>query len=153
MSRVFDGLDQQAQSGLAERLPGVAQVGHERAPRLLRRQARRRDAREAVRARAIERPRVADGLGHARAELVRAARVAGDAALARRPVARGQVDERLRQPVFAQARGQLVRRMLVGEGVLDRLEAVRPRQREALKEGGLREEEIQVRRQSHHGSA
>ena len=84
------------------------------------------------------------------AKLFRPRGVAGDAALARRPVARGQVDQRLRQPVLAQPSSELLLRVLVGEGVLDRLEAVLFRQRKAIEEGGLGEEEVQVRRESHH---
>ena len=87
----IDGLDQQAQLGHLERRCGKAQVVHQGAAQGGGIHASGRLAHQAVELGHAQRVGIGHRLGHASAELVYPAGVAGDAALARIPVARRQV--------------------------------------------------------------
>ena len=118
-----DRLDQQPDAGLLQRGCREAQVGDQRRVRMLMRDARRQLAGQAVDLRAAQRLGVVDGPRHAVAELGHAVRVAGDAALARLPVAGRQVVQHLLQAVGAQGGGQFLLGIGIGEQVLDGVEA------------------------------
>ena len=81
---------------------------------------------------AIERGRIVERLHDAVAERVLAPRQAGETALAGGAVAGRAVDQHLGQPVVAQKRAQLGRRILVGRGEFDPGEAGARRRREAV---------------------
>ena len=76
--------------------------------------------------------------------------MARDAALARAPVAGGQVVQDLRQAVLVELPPDVVRIVLVGKEVFDAREAGAPRGREAVEEGDLVEEHRQVGGESRH---
>jgi hypothetical protein len=103
-----------------------------------------RQAGHQVDARAAQGLRVFERARHAAAELVLPAGQAGQAALARGPVARRRVEQYLLQPVRAQPRRQLGGRMLVGKQVFHRVEAVGRGGGEAVQEGMLVVEHRQV---------
>ena len=78
---------------------------------------------EAVDLLAVQRGGVLDGFGNAVAELAYPVGVAGDAALARVPVAGGQVVENLREAVGLESLGQRVGVVVIREKVLDATES------------------------------
>src|SRR5690606_31644833 len=86
-------------------------------------------------------------------ELLHPARVAGHAALARRQVARRQVVHDELQLIAREASGYPLRLAGIRKLELDRIEAGRPRRREAVKEAELGEERAQVGGEFGHGRA
>jgi hypothetical protein len=99
---------------------------------------------------AAERPGVADRLPDAAAELLLAPGQGGEAALAAGPVAGREVEQRLGQAVLAQAAGDRLGRVLVGEQELDAGEARRGRRREPVEEGVLLERHAEVGGEARH---
>ena len=118
-----DRLDQQPDPGLFQPAGREFQVVDENGLGRLRIDPGRHDAGKAVDLRAAERPGVGYRLVDTGAEFLLAPRQDGDAALAAGPVAGGNVEQHLRQPVLVQPRGDLLRRMVVGAEIFDPLEA------------------------------
>ena len=139
-----DGLDQQAQIGRAQRRCGKAQVVHEGAAQQRGIGTGRRLAGQAVELGHAQRMAIGHGLGHAGAELVHAVGVAGNAALARIPVAGRQVVQHDLQAVGVHALLDLFDRMGVGKQEFHGLEAGARRALEAVEEGHLGEQHAEV---------
>ncbi|KAF5293272.1 hypothetical protein FQR65_LT20119 [Abscondita terminalis] len=145
-----DGFDQQAQVGGAQRGGGKAQVLDEGAAQRGGIDAGRRLAGQAVELGHAQGLGIGHGLGHTSAELVDAVRVAGDAALARIPVAGGQVVQHDLQAMGADALLDLLVRMGVGEQELHGLEAGAGGALEAVEERHLGEQHAEVGSETGH---
>ena len=104
-------------------------------------------------ARAAERDGVIERLLDAVAEITLPPGEAGKAALTGRPVAGRTVDQHLAEPVGAEARAQLGRRVLVGRGVLHRGEAGARRRVEAVEKRQLGKQETEIGAEPRHGVA
>ncbi|MCY1537389.1 hypothetical protein D9M68_728800 [compost metagenome] len=118
-----DGLDQQRQAQLLRFGRGVAHIAHPGGARLRLAHARRLQTGHAVPALHADHRCVLGSLSHTGAELVLAAGDAGDAALARGPVAGRQVVQHEFEPVLLQQLGDGLGRKVVGEKELHGLEA------------------------------
>ena len=149
---LVDRLEQELDAGVGEARRRVLQVRDQRRLQRGGVHARRRDAGEAVDLRAAERLPVADRGRDRGAELVDPVGQAADAALAARPVAGRQVEQRLREAVRRQRLGDDLGRVLVGAHVLDRREAVGGGRGEAVEEGVLLVEEGEVGGELRHRS-
>jgi hypothetical protein len=104
MSKRIDGLHQQLQARGLQLGRGIPKIGHQRGLCGHAVGTRGQLASQAVQLAHAQHLRVADGTGHALAELGLAARVAGDAALAGVPVAGRQIVQHQLQAVRVQPR-------------------------------------------------
>jgi hypothetical protein len=104
-----------------------------------------------MQARAGQRGAVVERLHDGVAEFLLAARQGGHAAFARRPVARGRIEQHLLEAVVLEAGGDLAGREVVGEQELDGLEAGLGGGFEAVEEGHFDEHHRQVGGEARHG--
>ena len=114
---------------------------------------RRRDPREAIEPLAAERLGVVERAPEPVAKLVFASRENGEPALARRPVAGGQVEQRLRQSMVGEAAGDVLWVVLVGRHIFDALESDIGGGGEAVEKGLVREEKAEVCGKSGHAAS
>jgi hypothetical protein len=146
-----DRLDQELDARTRQLARGEAQVLDERRAHARGILARRRDARQAIDLRALERARIVDRLSHAVPEFAHARRLARDAAVALRPIAGRQVVQHLREAVAPQALDQRLLRVGVREQVLDAGEARAHGGVEAVEEIDLVVEQREIGGEPGHG--
>ena len=139
-----DRLDQKLDPLPGERIRGEAQIADQHLVEIDRVRAVRRDADEAVELTAIERLGVVDGARDAVAKLLDPVGQDGDAALARRPIAGGQIVQHLRQPVLVQLLAQLGLVEIIREQIFHPAEARSLGGGEAIEERLLAEQHGEI---------
>ena len=148
-----DRLQQEPDSRGLQFARRIAEVADQRGPRRVGGNALRQDACKAVDLRTVERRGIVDRPFDARAKLGGPVGVAGNSALAGRPVAGGQIVQRERKPVARDAVHELNLLELVREQELDRVEPRLCSHVEAAEERQFGEHHGQVRSKLRHGSS